>query len=135
MSMAVIFNFAINGYTNCLISFGRDKVMILVVVASTIVSVGGGLILIPAIGIYGAAITVALIDMAGWLISLPYYKKEVGSFQFIAWVQPMKAALISGIIALLLQQISVPFLLRVLCVCCAYLFFIRQDIRNLMRKV
>jgi O-antigen/teichoic acid export membrane protein len=132
MSVSVIFNFAINGYTNCLISFGKDKVMILVVVASAFISVGCGLILVPRIGLIGAAITISLVDLAGWLISLPYYKKIIGSFQFEAWKKPIIATVISGMIGGLLQLSFLPFILQSMIVVIVYFMILRNEIKELI---
>jgi O-antigen/teichoic acid export membrane protein len=113
MSIAVIFNYAIIGYTNCLISFGKDKVMVMVTVVSVIVSVGGGFILVPKYGAFGAAIVIMLIDLSGWIASLPYYKNTIGSLQLKAWVIPLIAGTVTAILLLIMQTLGVPYWLRI----------------------
>ena len=109
MSVAIVFNYAICGYTNCLISYGRDRVMLAVVAASTVVSVAGGLLAVPRFGGLGAAGVVAAIDLVGWLVSLRTYRRVIGSLQFAAWVWPAIGAGCVVLASLLLQSWHVPW--------------------------
>ena len=135
MSISVIFNYAINGYTNCLISFGKDKVMILVVIASTVVAIGGGVVLVPLLGITGAAIATSLIDLAGWLVSLPYYKKAVGSFQVRVWIRPILASIIMVLVGFLLKQFLPIFLLRVFILIIVFFIITSKDVKEIIHSL
>jgi O-antigen/teichoic acid export membrane protein len=130
MAVAVIFNYAICGYTNCLISFGRDRVMLTVAVVAAVVSVGGGLLLVPRLGAIGAALVVACIDLAGWLVSLPYYRHVVGSLQFRAWIWPVLGAGCITIFSLLFQAVGLSMWVRAPLAMLAYAPFVWQEIRN-----
>lgn len=133
MSLAVLFNYAICGYTNCLISFGRDRVMLIVVVVSAIVSIGGGLLLVPILGSLGAAITIALVDLAGWLVSLPAYRAAVGSLQMATWIRPLVGVLCACGASLLLQAADVPFLVRVPIALAVYAPVILLELRSALK--
>ncbi len=134
MSLAIIFNYAIFSYTNCLISFGYDRVMLIVVVISAIISVGGGLILIPKFGVKGASIIVIFVDLCGWLVSLPYYKKFVGSFHFNLWVLPAFGAITIIFIAIGFQKFNVPFYIRIILYATCYACFVYKDIKKTIQK-
>lgn len=133
MAVAVIFNYAICGYTNCLISFGRDRVMVMVVVVSAVVAVGGGLWLVPRIGALGAALVVAGIDFSGWLVSLPFYRRTIGTLQFEIWLRPMLGGLCVTVTCLLLQVVGMPFWIRVPVATLAYVPFVIHDVRSALK--
>jgi len=134
ISVAVIFNYAIFGYTNCLISFGYDRVMLFVVIVSAIISVGGGLLLVPKLGLKGAAIIVIFVDLCGWLVSLPYYKKITGSFHINLWALPALGAITIIFIAIGFQMFGVPFWIRIIfCIIC-YTCFVYKDVSKTLKK-
>jgi O-antigen/teichoic acid export membrane protein len=124
MAFSVIFNYAICGYTNCLISFGRDRVMIMVVSVCALVSVGGGLLLVPLLGLWGAALVITSIDCVGWLISLPGYRATVGSFQFGIWLWPAVGGVLVACLSLILQQLGIPVWVRAPLITLAYTPFV-----------
>ena len=130
ISFGILFNFAITGYTNCLISFGRDRVMLLVVIVSAIVAIGGGLILIPRFGAMGAAVVVAVIDFSGWLISLPYYRRTIGSLHLSTWIMPALGAVSIVLMSLLLQKIGLPVWVRIPLATCCYIPFVISEIKT-----
>ena len=132
ISFGIIFNFAITGYTNCLISFGRDRVMVLVVIISAIVAVGGGLIFVPRYGAMGAAFVVAVIDLSGWLISLPYYRRTIGSLHLSAWIMPVLGAGSIILISLLLQKIGIPVWGRIPLAAFCFIPFVMKDFRTVI---
>lgn len=121
MAPAVLFNYAICGYTNCLISYGHDRVMLVVVIVSAIVSVGGGLLLVPRFGALGAAMAMAVVDLSGWLVSLPAYRRTVGSLQLRIWLWPMAGAVAVAAVSLGLQALQVPWPVRIPLACLCYL--------------
>jgi O-antigen/teichoic acid export membrane protein len=132
MAFAIIFNFAICGYTNCLISFGKDWVMLRAVLACVIISVGGGLMLVPRMGILGAALVVASIDLAGWLVSLPYYRRTIGSLQFRAWLQPLLGGGCIVGACLLMQAIGLPVWVRVPVSAFTYIPFVFKEVQSVL---
>jgi O-antigen/teichoic acid export membrane protein len=133
MAIAIIFNFAICGYTNCLIAFGKDWVMLRAVLVCTIISVGGGLILVPRLGILGAALVVASIDLAGWLVSLPYYRWTIGSLQFRAWLRPLLGGGCIVGACFLMQAIGLPVWVRVPVSAFTYTPFVFKEIRSVLQ--
>ncbi len=133
LSIAVIFNFAICGYTNCLISFGQDRVMLLVVVTCTIVSVGGGFLLIPHIGVIGAAVSVAAIDLAGWLVSLPFYRRQIASLQVSTWLWPILGGLYIVTVCALLRKAGISVWLRVPAAGVGYVLLLMRDMKAALR--
>ena len=120
LSASIIFNYAICGYTNCLIAFGRDRVMLLVVAISAAVSVAGGFSLVPRFGATGAAVTVACIDCGGWIASLPYYQRTIGSLQLKAWTAPLLGGVTMYFASHMLQTWGMPLILRAPLVVAAY---------------
>jgi O-antigen/teichoic acid export membrane protein len=133
MAIAVIFNYAICGYTNCLISFGRDHVMLAVVIVSTVVSVGGGLLLVPRLGSLGAAIAITGVDLSGWLVSLPYYRRAVGSLQLNTWWRPLLGGLSIVAVSLFLQGRGLAVWGRVPIAAASYVPFVISDVKRLVR--
>jgi O-antigen/teichoic acid export membrane protein len=130
MSLAVVGNYAICGYTNCLISFGRDRAMVLVVAVSMVVAVGGGLTLVPLLGTLGAAIVVSAIDVAGWLASLRAYRASVGSIQAGAWLRPAAGGAAIAVTSLALQAASVPVWARVPLALAAFVPFALREVKG-----
>jgi PST family polysaccharide transporter len=135
MAPALLFNYAICGYTNCLISYGRDRVMLLVVIVSSIVSVGGGLLLVPRLGAFGAAIAISLVDLSGWLVSLPAYRKAIGSLQLNVWRWPLAGALFVALASLGLRALEVPWPVRIPLACAGYLPFVYLSFRDVLKPV
>jgi O-antigen/teichoic acid export membrane protein len=133
MAVAVFFNFAICGYTNAMISYGKDHVMMLAVAVSTVVSVGGGLLLVPRLGTTGAALVIAGIDLSGWLVSLPCYHRTIGSLHFKAWMRPLLGAAATVLLSSVLQKAGVPFLARVPLAVLVYSIFTAQEIGGILR--
>ena len=133
MAFAILFHFAIRGYTDCLISFGQDRVMLMVVIISTVVSVGGGLLLVPRLGVVGAAVVVAAIDFAGWLSSLPFYRRKIGSLQFRAWGRPALGGGAVVAISLLLQTLGLSVWFRLPLVLLTYLPFLLLEVKQVLK--
>lgn len=133
MAPAVLFNYAICGYTNCLISYGRERVLVLVTLVSAVVAIGGGLILVPILGSMGAAIAIAFVDLSGWLVSLPAYRKEVGSLQLVTWRAPLLGAVVVAAVTLGLQHLNVPWPVRIPLALCAYLPFVYQSFKDVLQ--
>jgi O-antigen/teichoic acid export membrane protein len=133
MSLAVLFNFAICGYSNCLIAFGRDRVMLAVVVASAVVAIGGGLLAVPVLGATGAAIVVAGVDMAGFLVSLPAYSRTIGALQFGTWTLPALGGGCMVAMSFGLQATPLPVWLRIVLVMSVYLPFAWAGARRILR--
>jgi O-antigen/teichoic acid export membrane protein len=133
MSVAVIGNFAISGYTNCLISFGRDRVMLAVVLVSASVAIGGGLSLVPTLGLLGAAVTISAVDLLGWLSSLPAYRATIGSLQASAWARPAAGGAAIVATSFLLQAAGAPVWIRVPAALAAYSPFALREARELLR--
>jgi O-antigen/teichoic acid export membrane protein len=132
MSIAMLFLFAICGYNNCLLAFGKDWVMLRAVIANTLVTIGGGLWLVPRRGLWGAALVVACTDLTGWLVSLPYYRKTIGAIQFSAWIRPLLGAACIVGSCFLMQALRWPVWVRVPISALTYIPFVFEDIRSVL---
>ena len=133
MAVSVIFNYAICGYTNCLISFGKDRVMLMVVAVSAVVSLAGGFLLVPRIGAPGAALAIMALDLAGWLVSLPAYKRAVGSLLLDVWVRPALGGLCVIAVCAALRHLGVIVWIRGPIEACIYTPFVLLEIRRAFR--
>jgi len=135
MSIAVIFNFAIYGYTNCLVSFSQDRTMLLVVIVSAAISIVGGIIFVPWLGVIGAAIAISLIDLSGWLASTPTYRNMIGSLRLRLWIKPALGFM--GMIGILffLQKINWPLYLRIPIAAILYLAWMNTEIKSVLRSI
>lgn len=89
MSIAIIFNYAIFGYTNCLISFGQDKFFLSIIIVSCITAVTFGTLLTSIWGVVGAAFAIILTDLIPFLYSLKYYKRATGDLYLNIWIYPI----------------------------------------------
>lgn len=89
IAFGIIFNYAIFGYTNSLISFGLDKAFFKVVLLSCFTAIILGVILTHFYGLIGATIGIVLIDVIPFIYSLKFYRSIVGSINFSGWVIPI----------------------------------------------
>jgi O-antigen/teichoic acid export membrane protein len=78
LSIAILSNYAVCGYSNALIPFGRDRVMIWVAASCAVTATIGGLILIPHFGALGAAAATASVDIVGFAVSIKAYARAIG---------------------------------------------------------
>ena len=134
MSVAIVFNYAIFSYSNCLISLGYDKVMLLVALVSSVISIAGGLWLVPWLGLKGAAIVIIFIDLGGWIVSLPFYKRISGSFHFDLWVFPVLGAVTIVLISNGIRSYDTPLWIRITLYAIGYVCFIYKDVGNTLRQ-
>jgi O-antigen/teichoic acid export membrane protein len=132
MAIAILFLFAICGYTNCLVAFGKDWVMLRTVIVCTTVSVGGGLMLVPRLGILGGAVVVASTDLSGWLVSLPYYRATIGALQFRAWLRPLLGGGCIVGACFLMQAIGLPVWVRIPVSAFTYMPFVFAELRSVV---
>ena len=103
------------------------------VLTSAIVSVGGGLLLVPWTGIMGAAVVIAGIDLAGWLASLPSYRRVIGSLQFRAWIRPALGGACIIVSSYFLRALGVPVWGRVPLSASTYIPFAIGEVREALR--
>ncbi len=75
LSFGVFFNFLISFYTNTIVAVGKDMIMIKIVILSAFISILGGLLLVPGLGIKGAAYVIVFIDLLGCLYSIYFFNK------------------------------------------------------------
>jgi O-antigen/teichoic acid export membrane protein len=134
LALGLIFNFAVYGYTNCLIPFGKDKVMLFACSVAAVVSVVGGILLIPRFGLTGAAAVMAALDLTAWTASLPFYKRHIGSYQFRFWLMPVAGC--AGMIAsdIYCQSIGISFIYRTVISLLIYALLLRRSILNLIKE-
>lgn len=95
MSIAIIFNYAIFGYTNCLVSFGLDKIFLSIIIISCLTAVISGTILTSIWGVAGAAFAIILTDLIPFLYSLKYYKRTTGDIYLNIWLFPILGFIIA----------------------------------------
>ena len=114
MTFAMVFNFAICGYTNVLISFGEDRVMLKIVIVSAAVSILGGLLLVPIFGVLGASIAICCIDIAGWMVSMPTYRRIIGPLGLNKWMRPILAGCFLIGLSFVLKMTDIPMWSRLI---------------------
>ena len=131
MGIGIVFNFAICGYTNCLLSFRQDKVMLRVVAVSAAWAVVGGFALVPWLGAFGAAVVYAGLDLAGWLSSLTTYRRIVGSLLLKVWVWPVFGGIVIAGVSWALQVIHVAWPLRAFVEVVAYWAIIAHSLMRM----
>jgi O-antigen/teichoic acid export membrane protein len=93
LGLAILANYLVCGYTNSLVAFGRDRVMLRAMALAGLAAVSAGLLLTPRWGAPGAALAASLIHPVGWLAALPEYRRTVGSLEWADWTRPCAAAL------------------------------------------
>jgi hypothetical protein len=114
-------NYLVCGYTNCLVAFGRDRVMLRAMATAGVVSVGAGLALTPSWGAAGAALAASLIHPVGLLAALPEYRRTVGSLDLFAWTRPCAAAAAMVALSWVLENQGVATAARISCSAILYL--------------
>jgi O-antigen/teichoic acid export membrane protein len=134
MAFGLVFNYAVSGYTNCLIPFGGDAVILRVAIVSAVVALGGGLLLVPRFGALGMAIAISLVDLLGWAVSLPTYRHLVGKFQFRTWLRPALGGLLVITSSMLLQEIHAAMWIRLPTGCVAYLLAVVPDLKSVVHQ-
>lgn len=75
LSFGVFFNFLISFFTNTIVAIGKDMIMIRIVILSALISIIGGLLLVPIWGINGAAYVIVSIDIVGCLYAIYFFNK------------------------------------------------------------
>jgi len=134
-STAVLFNFAICGYTNCLIAYGRDRVVLLAIAVSCIASVGGGLMMTSLWGYVGAACAVACTDLAGWLASLGAYRRTAGRWNLDVCLGPLAGSIGFVAASFLLQHAGAPLWLRLPACSLAYWLCVRRSVSAVLGQL
>ena len=135
MCVGLIFNFAICGYTNMLMTFSEDKTMLFVTLTSSILGVTLGIIFIPIYGLIGAAAIVAIVDGAGWLVSLRKYKYVIGDINLKKWIRPATGALIVVGISTLDAISGIDVVYRFILYGIVQIIICSKDIDNLYRVI
>ncbi len=91
IGFALVFNVAASVYTTGLLAMGNDRAYFWSIGAALLLSVGGGVVLVPRYGIVGATAVVASLDMAIWLVTLPAYHRALQRRFLRAWGRPLLA--------------------------------------------
>jgi O-antigen/teichoic acid export membrane protein len=119
-SLAVLANYLVCGSTNCLVAFGRDRVVLRAMAVSGAVSIGAGVALTLWWGAAGAALAASLIHPVAWLGALGEYRRTVGSIEWRAWRRPGAAAAAVIGLSWLLESQRVGALWRIACIAAVY---------------
>lgn len=137
MSFGVLFNFAAIAYLMGVLAAHRDRAYLVSLGLTAVVSVGGGIALVPAFGLFAATVIVSALDLVTWLLTLPVHRRVAGTIYLGAWVRPGGAALVTGLWLVLSPQVGVPFLARLVGAGLLYagLVFLRSDTRHLTGAV
>ncbi len=112
MSVGIVFNHAVFGYTNCLIPFGKDRALLRCVAASACLSFAGSLLLVPRMGAVGAALTIAGLDLLAWASTLRDYRRAIGGLQMQNWLAPLCGSVLLLCASLALQHTNMPLFAR-----------------------
>ncbi len=120
-TLAILANYLVCGYTNCLVAFGRDRVMLRSMAVAAAAAIAAGLILTPRWGPPGAAFAASLIHPVGWLVALPAYRRTVGPLAWRQWRRPLAAAAAIVALSLWLEKQGAPTLGRVAAATTLYL--------------
>jgi O-antigen/teichoic acid export membrane protein len=91
MGFAVVWSFAALTYMTGLLATGKDRAYVVCIGVGLLLALVGGGLLVPAYGLAGATAVVASLDLALWLMSLPVFRRVMGSLLFAAWVWPLLA--------------------------------------------
>lgn len=91
IGFALVFNIAASVYTTGLLAMHEDRTYFWSIGTAMLLSVGGGIVLVPAYGVAGATAVVASLDCAIWLVTLPSYQRTMHSSFLLAWVRPLLA--------------------------------------------
>ena len=101
LSFSIIFALISSIYTNCMLIIGREEKKILIGTSiSAIFNIVGNLILIPYIGMIGAALTTVLAEFLNMLVQRYYSKKYVLSHNLASWKTFACSFLGAGIVVL-----------------------------------
>lgn len=132
-SIAVAANFAVSGYAACLVSYGLDRVMIRIAAISTIVSIGAGLLLVSQYGLWGAAVTIGLIDIAGVAVALKPFREHFGTLFASRWLHAALIAVALVVVAYGLKTMIPSFLLRLPIECFLAIVAIILEVRRYVK--
>ena len=107
LSFSIIFALISSIYTNCMLIIGREEKKILIGTSiSAIFNIVGNLILIPYIGMIGAALTTVLAEFLNMLMQRYYSKKYVLSNNLANWKTFICSFLGAGIVILVCWSIN-----------------------------
>ena len=112
LSLAVFFNFVIVAYTTGLIAAGQDRAYFWGIFTAMLLSVIGGMLLVPSLGVWGAVLIVAILDLASWLVVLPAYRRVVGAFSLTEWIRPVVCGMGLSLWLYLSQNLGMLFIAR-----------------------
>jgi O-antigen/teichoic acid export membrane protein len=124
MGIAVLFNFAAIAYLMAILSAHQDRQYIFAIGVTALISVCGGLLLVPRLGAIGATLTVSGLDFITWLLTLPTIKRLSGALFLDAWRRPALACLAASVVLIIGASLGIPFLLRAMISATAYSAFI-----------
>lgn len=133
MAPALLFTFVAYGYTNVLMPFHQDRVILRVVVVGAVVSVGGGLALVPPFHLLGGAVAVSIADLAAWLAASRDYRRVVGPLGLRSWARPLAGVCLMALICFALERAAVPFWLRAPAALLGYLVAVRKQVAQIIR--
>jgi O-antigen/teichoic acid export membrane protein len=128
MCIGILFNYAVYGYTNCLVAFGKDRIMRRVVLVGAVLSIGGGLLLVPRFGLIGAAATIACIDLGAWAASLAPYRRTIGAVHAGTWLRLGVGTGLAAGFVFVLRSYGAPLWLRIPAYIAIYAPFMLKEI-------
>jgi O-antigen/teichoic acid export membrane protein len=126
-SVAIIFNFAIAGYSNLMIAFSQDRHLVKIAIASATSAIIFNLVFIKQYGIVGAAAAIVMIDMSGLLVAFYYYNRLTQATLINFWIFPFCLYLAAVSLSLVLDNLLpslacrglVPLIVIIVAIVCA----------------
>jgi PST family polysaccharide transporter len=115
MGASVAFNFLATAYVFSLIAAGEDRTFLRALVLALLVSVGGGLLVVPRFGYLGAATVVTCIDLVTWLATLRAVRRAYGSVFLPDLARPVLAAVAMAVVLAAGQALLLPLPVRIGC--------------------
>lgn len=112
LGWAVLPNCAAIAYLTGLIAAGEDRVFVYSVLVGMMIAIGGAVLLVPKFGIAGAAASVAMLDVATWLVIVANYRRIFDRLFLREWVMPVSGAFVAAGVLLVGQAFSIPFVIR-----------------------
>jgi O-antigen/teichoic acid export membrane protein len=113
MGVAVLFNFAAIAYLMALLSAHQDRRYLIALGATAAFSIGAGIVVVPGLGLLGAAVVVSALDLIAWLFTLPTLRRFSRDCFLSEWRRPALGAAATGIWLILAEAVSLPFVARV----------------------
>lgn len=113
LGIAVIFNFGAIAYITILLTHSEDRAYMRSILAGLIVAMTGAITLVPTLGAWGATLSIAAIDLATWLTTLPALRRILRSSLLREWIRPLVSGALLATWLVASRGFVIPFAVRV----------------------